>query len=531
MIKNSFFLTTCLILVTKFLSANTATSHSNEGIYGGVCLLCSIENPELAYDGNLSTYQNYELSAGVSSYGMTTFEFDADIPTSSVITLTMGFPDLVPNFFGDINGPLVFENTWVELLDMSGANIFTYNQLTESTVEVINGTQNIVNIKIINTYQGVQKIRLRSGALLSVIGDVRLYEIKYDLKDFIFANRYLTSGYFNGTGLVSVDINHKVENPEHAISQDGLNLYDVNSQYTSFQYLLNVNLTSEYLFSKYDWSGNTYSGVLNNLFIFFEDANLVALSDISLLFDTGLIEIIVGYSDGSSYTFDSSNPLIEVKTAVTGSGRFYVEIDLEDSKFIENVEVRFMPFASALSDLRLYNIFVSEAIGVIPLPQSYIGSDINYFEEHVIVNWTTCNDLHVDFYVLEYYNEKLELIKQLQIKRLSENGELITYSATLNREESIAYCKILEVDYNNQREYIDQFTLNPKSNNILVYPNPSNGKFTLEINDKLEYFLFNSHGKCLGNVTSGEVEVNVPGVYIIKSLVESGNKKIRLVVQ
>lgn len=520
-----FFTSNCL--------SNSPDTHSNANIEGGSCMLCSVDNPENSYDADINTYQSYELTAGtLGVYGTTTYDYAENIPVSTVITFTISFPDLVSGFFGDINGSIVFENTWIDFMDEFGNVVFTFNQFTESTVEILDGNQNLVAIKIINPYDNVRKIKFNSGSIVSVIGDVRVHEVSYGQKNFIFASRNLNYGYFDGTGFVSVDINHKVENPEHARFDSTSQNFDVNGQFTSFKYTLNANLSSEYLYAAYDWKGIDYSGLDNDLYLFLEDANLVALSDLKLLFDSGLIEVIVGYGDGSTESFSSGNSLIEAETLVLGSGRFFLKIDLNDAKFINNVEIRFQPFTSISSELKLYCIYLSPPSNYLPLPVEFINSNVYYDERTANIEWKVLIDSDLDYFFIEHLSTDMKSIETYKVNSCVNCQNPSTYQQEVNLQNEMSYYRISQVDLNGDIKMLDMGGIKGRDSRVEVFPNPSDGTFYLrgEGDSDVKYFLYTASGQLVQVIKPGIVKIKQKGVYHIQYRDENSTKTILILV-
>lgn len=512
---------------------STSPISNDGGTIGGVfCAMCTVENPNNSMDGNLNTYQNYELTAGALTYGETNYDFGSDIPATSIITLTVSFPDLVSNTFGGILASTVFENTEITFFDALDNAIYTYDASNNTAVEVLDDNLNLVAIKIINQYSNVRKIRFRSGGIASVVGDVRLHDLSYEVETFVFSDRNVDFGYFNGTSLVSLDLDHQIINPDLAVFEGTAQNFDVNSEYTSFKYLLNVNLGTEYLFAKYDWTGLNYSALDNDLYIMLEDANLIAVSDIKLLFDSDMIEILVGYSDGSSESFGNGNPLVSAETQVLGSGRFYLQIDIDDTKLISDVEIRFNPFVSLLSELRLYSIFLASPTVGNPLPVEFLGMDVQTANREATITWSTACESNCDYFLLDHLSADGDLIESYEVEGAGSTQNLSNYQLNIDVNlEELTYVQLSQVDFNGTQSMLQIESIIDNTSEIIVYPNPSRGVVNVHGVKKEELVLISEEGKFIQAMTTGENLIETNGKFFVIDASTGQNLETIIVVQ
>ena len=358
---NKFIPVLLLLLISNFCSSISPVSNDGGSIVG-ICAFCTVQNPDFAMDGDPTTFQNFEMTgASINTTGKTVFDFGSDIPSSTVLTLELSFPDLPPNSFDASLSTVIYENIALTLFTASNGIIFNYKTNEHTAVELLNGAENRFVVRIINPYNNVRKVSFSAGSITGIVGDVRLYEIKYEQESFIFADNYISSGFFNGTFYVPSNMGQTIYVPQRAVYNESNHLFDVNSKFAIMQYSIATNVANQYLYSRYDWSNMNYSGEDHEVYCTLGDANLVSLSDVTAFFDAGLIEIIVGYSDGTAESFSTYNPLAQAGGYLSGDGRFFIKIDANDTKFINNVEVRFKPLIGFQTQLVIFNIYLSES--------------------------------------------------------------------------------------------------------------------------------------------------------------------------
>lgn len=516
----------CLALSMSYCQVLYPTSHNGGEIRGGVCLGCAVQNPDLAIDSDNSTYQKYELTAAALNVtGSTSFDFGQVLSSQSLINLEMSFPDLVSGTFGSLLCENVLDHTRIKLLDEFDAVIFEYNSSNRPTVELINDAENRVKIKIINAYQNVRKIEFESGSLVSLVGDVLLYDVKAEFRDMNFVSRSIASGYYDGSSIITLSTGHNIVNQDYATYNSSASFYDVNSEFASMEHTLNINLGSDYLFARYDWMGTAFSGSAFDLFLQLENANVLAVSDIKLLFDSGLIDIEVQYSDLSTQLFSSSSPLVQCETQALGSKRFFIKVDLQDGKNIISAEIRFKPFVNLASALRVYSVFLADNQLSNPLPVELISVNVEFEDDKANLLWYTRSEINSSHFVVTHLNNNLEKVGESRLEAAGNSDAINYYSSSLNLLEEESYLALTLTDLDGTIHNHGIYALKALENEISIYPNPSNGQFTLaDKYDNAEYSLYDMNGKFVKNVRSGVNEIDQRGCYILIS--DKVNKKI-----
>lgn len=504
------------------LAQTSPTSDNGGSIAGEICLTCTIENPAYARDGSTATFTQFELSAGISAYGEIAYSFPADLPSSSIINLIVAFPDLASDALGVYADIATYQKLEIDLIDAAGTVIFTYDAGNPSSVQVLESGSNLVKIELINSYSQIRTIGIRAGALLSPTGDVRLYEINYELSDFTFSSRNLGSGYYNGSSLVSVTVNENVEHPEKVTFSPATSTYDVNSSFTSFRYLLNANIESAYLYSTYDWSGATFSGAQKDVYFLFENANRATVGDILLLYESDLIGIELQYADGSTALLDKASPLLEANIAAIGSGRFTLKVNIPDQKRLQAVEVRFSPFASAGSELKLYAIYLQATASQI-LPVDFLGMDVELHQGVARVEWATAAEIDNDYYLLKQLDKNFREVAVWSIPGAGKTHQRQDYIHTAtDLEPGVNYFVLHQYDFDGTNTYLStKSVVAAEEAPLTIFPNPARGNIYLDgAPSGSSYRLFNMNGQLLKrDLVAGNNDISdLPaGVYYLQA--------------
>ncbi|MDF1674863.1 MAG: T9SS type A sorting domain-containing protein [Vicingaceae bacterium] len=511
-----------------------------------LCGICSKINELDAIDNDILTFANYNQVVGALAYHEVTYDFGSNIPTSSVLSVEMSYPSLASGL-GNLIGVAVFNSTTVELLDASNLTLATYNVSNQPTVELLDSVSNRFKIQLINMYSNVKKIRVTVGGLsglVSLISEARIYEVKYEVESFNFVNRNIDFGYYLGANLLTVSANNNITNKDYAIFDTGIENYDVNNKYTLFSYLSDIDLGNRYLFSSYDWNGSSFDGATNDLYIFMEDNTLISLSDLKLLFSDGNIRVKITYSDLSTDIIDNSSSLVSVNVLSLGSGRFYLQIDLNDAKSIKEVEVRFAPTISTASSLRLYSIFVAPVSTGNPLPVKLISMDVYYnkINGSAEVFWSTATEINCDYFKVVHLNNQFQKITSVIKSGNGNSNDINNYSQSFYKlDNEVNYFELYQYDFNGTSSYlgIEAITVSKKEN-IVVYPNPTSELVNINIgnnNSVVIYSITSTEGKIiesrktsLSNI-SLDLSTESKGTYFVKINTEYLTEVVKILKQ
>jgi len=511
-----------------------------------LCGICSKINELDAIDNDILTFANYNQVVGALAYHEVTYDFGSNIPTSSVLSVEMSYPSLASGL-GNLIGVAVFNSTTVELLDASNLTLATYNVSNQPTVELLDSVSNRFKIQLINMYSNVRKIRVTVGGLsglVSLISEARIYEVKYEVESFNFVNRNIDFGYYLGANLLTVSANNNITNKDYAIFDTGIENYDVNNKYTLFSYLSDIDLGNRYLFSSYDWNGSSFDGATNDLYIFMEDNTLISLSDLKLLFSDGNIRVKITYSDLSTDIIDNSSSLVSVNVLSLGSGRFYLQIDLNDAKSIKEVEVRFAPTISTASSLRLYSIFVAPVSTGNPLPVKLISMDVYYnkINGSAEVFWSTATEINCDYFKVVHLNNQFQKITSVIKSGNGNSNDINNYSQSFYKlDNEVNYFELYQYDFNGTSSYlgIEAITVSKKEN-IVVYPNPTSELVNINIgnnNSVVIYSITSTEGKIIesGKTSLSNISLDLSteskGTYFVKINTEYLTEVVKILKQ
>lgn len=501
------------------------TSHDPTTFNGVACLACNSSDEDKAYDNSRTTFMLVDLDLTLLAYSETAFNFATNIPQSSLITVELAFED-VTNYFGDIVANDVLEFVEIELQTNIGGTVFTYNAGNQSTVELIDANSNRVRIKIINPYSNVQKLVLRTGGITTVpFSDVKIYDINYEERNFLFADEYIagSAGFYNGASLLTLSVSHDIVNEDHATYSAGSGLFDVNSEFTSFQHTVFAGLGSEYLTSSYTWSGGPYSGLDNDLFILMEDASLAAVSLLPInvtildLFSSNLISINITYSDASTELFANGDPKIEAQTALLGDSKFFIRIDLDDTKLIEDVEIRFAPDVAVLAELNVYSIFLAPQETVTPLPVELIGLKLIEEDETGHLFWEVNAEYKNDFFTVIQKTDQGEIINLFKVSSIGDHNDSYTYSLDIPKDKRSSTIQLYQTDFNGDVEHLGDTKLSGIKSNLRVFPNPATHIISVD-SEEDELNLFDMNGKLVSTINKGMSDIShlKPGVYYLE---------------
>ena len=351
--RKSFLLIGVFIAFSVVTWAQTRPSSTVNTSVGGVCINCSVQNADRAWDTDASSFATLVVgAAGLGGTAQATYQFTNPVPHFYTLKLTLQFSG--GGLLSGLANTEVFQRIKVDLLSATGTVLATYNNSNPTQVDVVSSSDNIFELSIQNPNPSTQRIRVTSGDLLSVglaSRDLYLYDIRHFENIVHPATAAEASGKVNGVLCVACT----VQNSNNATVSS-----DPNSDYASFNIPLAINLGSGYLYSRYNWGGTTYSGADNDVYLALQNDKLLSLGTELLFFESGNVSAEITYSDGTKELFKTGNSLISADVLGTGSGRFYVKIDANDSKSISKVEVRFGGnLIDAGSSMRLYEVAIA----------------------------------------------------------------------------------------------------------------------------------------------------------------------------
>jgi gliding motility-associated-like protein len=174
----AFYILLSLVILSLHSFAQTRPTSTESTNTNGICIGCSVSNPDNAWDANDASFATISLGAvGVGAYGEAVYGFADPIEVGH----TMSFHLSVSGAQISLLPAEVFELFEVTLKDVSGNDLATYDESNLLDVHILNETTNYFRINIINEFALTQQVRIRAGNLLNLTltgRDILLYDIQ-----------------------------------------------------------------------------------------------------------------------------------------------------------------------------------------------------------------------------------------------------------------------------------------------------------------------------------------------------------------
>lgn len=119
-----------------------------------------------------------------------------------------------------------------------------------------------------------------------------------------------------------------------------------------------------------------------------------------------------------------------------------------------------------------------------PLPVKLTAFNVSCAENQIDIQWTTASEQNSSHFVVEKSRDLINWTSVSQVQAAGNSNHEINYSSVdLNGSNGVFYYRLKQVDYNGESEIYGPISVNCENsqNEMIVYPNPSNGDFTLEI--------------------------------------------------
>lgn len=120
-----------------------------------------------------------------------------------------------------------------------------------------------------------------------------------------------------------------------------------------------------------------------------------------------------------------------------------------------------------------------------PLPVKLTAFNVSCDENQIDIQWTTASEQNSSHFVVEKSRDLINWTSVSQVQAAGSSNHEIDYSSVdLNGSNGVFYYRLKQVDYNGKSEIYGPISVNcdNSQNEMNVYPNPSNGDFTVEIN-------------------------------------------------
>ncbi len=176
-----------------------------------------------------------------------------------------------------------------------------------------------------------------------------------------------------------------------------------------------------------------------------------------------------------------------------------------------------------------------------PLPIELISFSGHCNKEVITVNWTTASEINNDHFTLEKSSDSKEWKEITQIKSFGNSSAKQNYSYTDNSvsKTKIVYYRLKQTDLTGAFKYFKITYIencSDQEDELTVYPNPSDGAFTLTSNfNQMEITIWTLDGKKIFESTIDELNSTIDlsskpkGTYILNARSNGFNKTIKII--
>lgn len=164
---------------------------------------------------------------------------------------------------------------------------------------------------------------------------------------------------------------------------------------------------------------------------------------------------------------------------------------------------------------------------LLPMELTYLSA--NCSENKLNVFWETASERNNDYFTLEY---SLDGINYEEIAKIDGAGSSST-SQNYSVETSVrkGYLRLKQTDFNGEFSYSETILIHCQLDEILIYPNPTNGKLNIDGENIDEIFVYNQ----LGQIVAQYKELNVidlsqfsSGIYNLKVIQNNVSKYFKV---
>jgi len=161
------------------------------------------------------------------------------------------------------------------------------------------------------------------------------------------------------------------------------------------------------------------------------------------------------------------------------------------------------------------------------LPVELVSFSAELYDEDVELEWSTASEINNDYFTIERSTNGIDFTVIETINGAGNSSERLSYYYTdSNPKSGINYYRLKQTDFDGKYEYFEMVSIecDTKDNNIDVYPNPSNGIFTVSTNSDNDesYSIYDNSGRVVTNGTLSSFANNIDisdlpkGVYFLK---------------
>ena len=466
-----------LIVLLSTLSLHAAITRPTTTVStgtGGLCIGCSVTNANLAWDNSSTTFANFDASVlgviGVSNFVFATYGFASNIPEGDVITLKMAYDG--GSFLGGVINASVFQYLKIDLMNSSGTILKSYDGSNLPAARLLDASSNSFELVLFNPSSSTRRIRIRLGSFLSVFPpDLEVYDIYASDAAVDVVDAHIATGFVADGAAVCVGCTNT--NQDRATDA-----FDPNSDFALISIPLGLSLGDSYQYNTYDWGGASINGASQSIYLIGQKVNLASAEE--ELFSSGDLEVVVTYSDASQETFNSGSGVANAEALFSGSGRFLLELDLNDAKSATQVEVRlYSPSLGVANEFRLYSIY-SGAPGLSFLPVRFGQFSAEALDEkEVILKWSTLTEINSDYFEVQYSRngKNWQVIGKEEAAGFANEEQNYSFLHT-DPIGSLHYYRLRQVDFDGSVTFspIVLVSMTAEASVALFFPNPAHGR-------------------------------------------------------
>ncbi|UII24194.1 putative Ig domain-containing protein [Fulvivirga ligni] len=202
-ISGIFNLLVIILLAANFSYAQNRPNSTISTNTGGICVLCGVNNPDRAWDTDENSFGSILFGVlGVAGFGEVTYGFASPVADNNIVAIDLEFDGSVLSLLAAD----VFQRLQINFYDNSGALLESFDDgnLLDLRIDVLSASDNRFRLYILNNNPTMQRIRIRSGDLVSlglVAHDLRIFDIQtfgdqeaiYSVEPFKPVNDYVDS--------------------------------------------------------------------------------------------------------------------------------------------------------------------------------------------------------------------------------------------------------------------------------------------------------------------------------------------------
>jgi hypothetical protein len=169
-----------------------------------------------------------------------------------------------------------------------------------------------------------------------------------------------------------------------------------------------------------------------------------------------------------------------------------------------------------------------------PLPVELISFSSQCENEVVDLKWSTASELNSSHYSLQNSRDGINWVEVTEIQAAGTSNHTINYSYQDNTVSSLSYYRLMQVDFDGAMQIYGPISAQCESNNssIKVYPNPSNGHFTMDISsdvqeENAQVMIYNTNGQSVYQQTVN-LSKGTNSLFFEKSALKTGIYFIRI---